>query len=110
MRWLGRVEYEEAWDLQKALWEGRVFGRTNDDYVLLLEHPHTYTVGRNGDGSNLTVPAAQLADLGATLHEVDRGGDITYHGPGQLVGYPIDRKSTRLNSSHTDISRMPSSA
>ncbi|GMQ97733.1 MAG: hypothetical protein BMS9Abin17_0233 [Acidimicrobiia bacterium] len=88
-RWLGRVSYEEAWDLQRALWEGRVTGRTSDDYVLLLEHPHTYTIGRNGDGSNLTIPASDLADIGATLHNVDRGGDITYHGPGQLVGYPI---------------------
>jgi lipoic acid synthetase len=88
-RWLGRVSYDEAWDLQKAIWEGRTTGRTVDDYVLLLEHPHTYTVGRNGDGSNLLVSDAQLASLGATAVDVDRGGDITYHGPGQLVGYPI---------------------
>ncbi len=88
-RWLGRVPYLEAWDLQRAIWEGRVAGRTADDYLLLLEHPHTYTVGRNGDGSNLTVPRERLAALGAAIHDVDRGGDITYHGPGQLVGYPI---------------------
>jgi lipoic acid synthetase len=88
-RWLGRVSYEEAWDLQKAIWDGRMSGRTDDDYVLLLEHPHTYTVGRNGDGSNLTVGLDELPALGATLVNVDRGGDITYHGPGQLVGYPI---------------------
>lgn len=88
-RWLGRVSYEEAWDLQKAIWEGRTSKRTQDDYVLLLEHPHTYTVGRNGDGSNLTVDPDHLASVGATLVDVDRGGDITYHGPGQLVGYPI---------------------
>ena len=88
-RWLGRVAYDEAWDLQKAIWEGKTTGRTDDDYVLLLEHPHTYTVGRNGDGSNLTVSAAELPNLGATVLNVDRGGDITYHGPGQLVGYPI---------------------
>ena len=56
---------------------------------LLLEHPHTYTVGRNGDGSNLTIGPKELPALGATLVNVDRGGDITYHGPGQLVGYPI---------------------
>ena len=89
VRWLGRVEYGEAWDLQRAIWEGKTIGRSDDDYVLLLEHPHTYTIGRNGDGSNLTVPARALAGMGATIHEVDRGGDITYHGPGQLVGYPI---------------------
>ncbi len=84
VRWLGRVEYDEAWDLQRAFWEGRTEGRSVDDYLLLLEHPHTYTVGRNGDGSNLisAVPDAEL-------RHVDRGGDITYHGPGQLVGYPI---------------------
>lgn len=88
-RWLGRVTYTEAWDLQRAIWEGRTTGRTDDDYVLLLEHPHTYTVGRNGDGSNLRIEKSLLPDIGATIVDVDRGGDITYHGPGQLVGYPI---------------------
>ncbi len=89
VRWLGRLPYAEAWDLQKALWEGRVGGRSTDDYLLLLEHPHTYTVGRNGDGSNLLIDDDELASIGAEIHHVDRGGDITYHGPGQLVGYPI---------------------
>ena len=89
IRWLGRLAYDEAWDLQKAFHEGRVTGRSRDDYLLLVEHPHTYTVGRNGDGSNLLVDPGRLETLGATLHAVDRGGDITYHGPGQLVGYPI---------------------
>ena len=88
-RWLGRVAYPEAWDLQKAIWGGSTSGRTEDDYLLLLEHPHTYTVGRNGDGSNLKVSRSRLDEMGATLLDVDRGGDITYHGPGQLVGYPI---------------------
>ena len=89
VRWLGRVEYDEASDLQQAIWEGKTLGRTPDDYALLLEHPHVYTVGRNGDGSNLTVSEAMVEGVGATLHHIDRGGDITYHGPGQLVGYPI---------------------
>ena len=89
-RWLGRLPYSEAWDLQKAFWEGRVEGRA-DDYLLLLEHPPVYTVGRNGDGSNLLVSEDALTGLGAELHHVDRGGDITFHGPGQLVGYPIIR-------------------
>ncbi|MGH9053015.1 MAG: lipoyl synthase [Acidimicrobiia bacterium] len=89
VRWLGRVPYQEAWDLQRALHEGRVSGRSADDYLLLLEHPHTYTVGRNGDGTNLLVSEGRLQELRAELHFVDRGGDITYHGPGQLVGYPI---------------------
>lgn len=89
IRWLGRLPYAEAWDLQKAFWEGRVGGRSSDDYLLLLEHPHTYTVGRNGDGSNLLIAEDELDSIGAEIHHVDRGGDITYHGPGQLVGYPI---------------------
>ncbi len=89
IRWLGRVEYDEAWDLQRAIWEGRVTGRIRDDYLLLLEHDHVYTVGRNGDGSNLLLAPEALEPLGAILRDVDRGGDITYHGPGQLVGYPI---------------------
>ncbi len=88
-RWLGRVPYAEAWDLQRAFWEGRVEGRSADDYLLLLEHPHTYTVGRNGDRSNMLVSDRRLAELAAELFFVDRGGDITYHGPGQLVGYPV---------------------
>ncbi len=89
VRWLGRLPYKEAWDLQRAIHEGRVEGRTADDYLLLLEHPHVYTIGRNGNGSNLLVEEAALTEVGAEIHRVDRGGDITYHGPGQLVGYPI---------------------
>jgi lipoic acid synthetase len=88
-RWLGRLPYAEAWDLQKAVWEGRVEGRTPDDYLLLLEHPHVYTIGRHGDRSNMLLPAERLDELRAEVFDVDRGGDITYHGPGQLVGYPI---------------------
>jgi len=89
IRWLGRVPYDEALDLQRAMWEGRSTGRSVDDYLLLLEHPHTYTVGRNGDGSNLKVDEETLQRIGANMVFTDRGGDITYHGPGQLVGYPI---------------------
>lgn len=84
VRWMGRLDYEEAWDLQRAFWEGRVEGRSHDDYLLLVEHPPTYTVGRNGDGSNLKTDSPP-----GEVHYVDRGGDVTYHGPGQLVGYPI---------------------
>lgn len=84
-RWLGRLPYQEAWDLQRAIHEGKVNGRTDDDYLLLLEHPPVFTVGRNGDGRNLLTPETR----GAEVHHVDRGGDITFHGPGQLVGYPI---------------------
>ncbi len=88
-RWLGRLPYAESWDLQKAFWESIVQGRSDDDHLLLVEHPHTYTLGRNGDGSNLLATPEQLVGLGAEYFEIDRGGDITYHGPGQLVGYPI---------------------
>jgi lipoic acid synthetase len=80
-RWLGRVPYREALSLQRALQAG---GR--DDYLLLLEHPHVYTLGRQADTAHLLVPPA---DVGADLEPADRGGDVTYHGPGQLVGYPI---------------------
>ncbi len=89
IRWLGRVPYGEALDLQRAMWDGRSTGRAGDDYLLLVEHPHTYTVGRNGDGSNLKIAEGELDTIGSELVFTDRGGDITYHGPGQLVGYPI---------------------
>jgi lipoyl synthase len=88
-RWLGRLPYEEAWDLQRAFHEGKVSGRTNDDYLLLVEHPPVFTIGRNGDGSNLLIDLDSLRSRGAEVHHIDRGGDVTFHGPGQLVGYPI---------------------
>ena len=80
-RWLGRVPYAEAWDLQQALAE-----RSDDDYLLLLEHGAVYTLGAHGDPAHVLVDPA---DVGAELVKVDRGGDVTFHGPGQLVGYPI---------------------
>jgi lipoic acid synthetase len=85
-RWLGRLPYAEAWDLQRAFHEGKVSGRTPDDYLLLVEHAPVFTIGRNGDLSNLLVARGEVD---ADLYHVDRGGDITFHGPGQLVGYPI---------------------
>ena len=89
VRWLGRLPYDEAWDLQRAVHEGRVTGRSEDDYLLLLEHPPVFTIGRHGDGRNVLTPSQRLAALGARVVDVDRGGDVTFHGPGQLVGYPI---------------------
>jgi lipoic acid synthetase len=80
-RWLGTVPYTEADALQRAL-----HARTSDDYLLLLEHPHVYTLGRNADLEHVLVPPASV---GADLVRCDRGGDVTYHGPGQLVGYLI---------------------
>ncbi len=88
-RWLGRLPYAEAWDLQRGIHEGRVKGRTADDYLLLVEHPPVFTIGRNGDSTNLLADREAVAAAGAEVFDVDRGGDITFHGPGQLVGYPI---------------------
>ena len=88
-RWLGRLPYDEAWDLQRAIHEGRVEGRAGDDYLLTLEHPPVFTVGRHGDAGNLLGSPDELAGQGAEVRFVDRGGDVTFHGPGQLVGYPI---------------------
>jgi lipoyl synthase len=96
-RWLGRLPYEEAWDLQRAIHEGRVIGRTGDDYLLLLEHPPTYTVGRFSSGSNALIDEEGAASIGAELFKVDRGGDVTFHGPGQLVGYPIVHLGSSLD-------------
>jgi lipoyl synthase len=81
IRWLGRVPYREAWALQRAM-----HSSSPDDHVLLLEHPHVYTLGKRADMRHVLVPPA---DVGAELVRTDRGGDVTYHGPGQLVGYPI---------------------
>ena len=80
-RWLGRVPYREADQLQRALHE-----RAADDYLLLLEHPHVYTLGTTADPAHVLVAPHTV---GAELVHADRGGDVTYHGPGQLVGYPI---------------------
>ena len=85
---LGLVEYGEGLRLQEDL----VAQRKADaipDTLLLLEHPRVYTLGRNAQRENLLITEERLAALGAQLYETDRGGDITYHGPGQLVGYPI---------------------
>jgi lipoic acid synthetase len=81
IRWLGRVPYREAWALQRAM-----HASSPDDHLLLLEHPHVYTLGKRADMRHVLVPPA---DVGAELVRTDRGGDVTYHGPGQLVGYPI---------------------
>jgi lipoyl synthase len=88
-RWLGRLPYAEAWDLQRAFHEGKAVGRTLDDYLLLVEHPPVFTIGRNGSDTNLLATQSAVREAGAEVHHVDRGGDITFHGPGQLVGYPI---------------------
>ena len=85
---LGLVDYGEGLRLQQELIAERKGGKIPDT-LLLLEHPHVYTLGRNAQRANLLISHERMAQLGAELFETDRGGDITYHGPGQLVGYPI---------------------
>lgn len=90
VRCLGRIPYQEAWEMQNRLVEVR--GRDQvPDQLLLLEHLHTYTLGSSGSDEHVLMPAAERERLGIDLLRVDRGGDVTYHGPGQLVGYPIVR-------------------
>jgi lipoic acid synthetase len=83
IRWLGRVRYRDALALQRGLWSA---GSQADDWLLLQEHPHVYTMGVRAKAEHVLVDPASV---GAELYEADRGGDVTYHGPGQLVGYPI---------------------
>jgi lipoyl(octanoyl) transferase len=90
VRRLGRLPYHQAWDLQKQLAAQRAAGEIPDT-LLLLEHPHTYTFGRSGHAENLLWDEAERQTRGVAVEWVDRGGDVTYHGPGQLVGYPILR-------------------
>lgn len=85
---LGRIDYNDAWNLQKRLAVARAENRIVDT-LLLLEHPHTYTLGRSAKVEHLLMREAERAEKGVRVVEVDRGGDITYHGPGQLVAYPI---------------------
>jgi lipoyl(octanoyl) transferase len=95
---LGLIEYKQAWDLQEKLHAEVVnrklakrYGHTEEakHYLLFCEHPHVYTLGRSGDEKNLLVDAKGLQKNEATFYKNNRGGDITYHGPGQIVGYPI---------------------
>lgn len=96
---LGQKDYKDTWDYQEKLFKGivdlKIHNRRNNDlqpttnYLLFVEHPHVYTLGKSGDLSNLLLSENQLAAKGATFYKINRGGDITYHGPGQIVGYPI---------------------
>lgn len=86
---LGRVPYHEAHALQRALADRRISGELDRDLLLLLEHEPTITLGRGTKASSLPLSAEALAQRGLTVAEVERGGDVTWHGPGQLVGYPI---------------------
>jgi lipoyl(octanoyl) transferase len=93
--YLGRVDYAEALRVQAELVELRTRGRI-ENTLLLLEHPPVLTLGRNAKRANILASDELLAARGVTLHEINRGGDVTYHGPGQLIGYPIfDLRSLR---------------
>ena len=82
------MPYLEAWELQLLLHD-EVAGGRGPDTLILLEHPHTYTLGRRGREDDILIEQSELDRLGIEVHHTDRGGEVTYHGPGQLVGYPI---------------------
>lgn len=106
---LGRKDYKETWDYQEALFQQtldlKIKNRSADtrmetpNHLIFVEHPHVYTLGKSGDIKNLLVSEQELAKKGASFYKINRGGDITYHGPGQIVGYPI----LDLDNFFTDI-------
>ena len=106
---LGLIDYKEAWDYQEKLFNEILDVKKNNrkenrqdptlSYLLFCEHPHVYTLGKSGDENNLLVNEDYLMSRGATFYKINRGGDITYHGPGQIVGYPI----LDLDNFFTDI-------
>nr|WP_321236004.1 lipoyl(octanoyl) transferase LipB [uncultured Psychroserpens sp.] len=106
---LGTKDFKDTWDYQEELFKGILdtkiknrredAGLETDNYFLFVEHPHVYTLGKSGDVSNLLLSESQLTQKGATFYKINRGGDITYHGPGQIVGYPI----LDLDNFFTDI-------
>lgn len=105
----GLVDYQEAWDRQEALFKKiiteKTANRTNetsfptDNYLVFVEHPHVYTLGKSGKAEHLLLDKSGLEEKQAAYYKINRGGDITYHGPGQLVGYPI----LDLDNFFTDI-------
>ncbi|WP_034061720.1 lipoyl(octanoyl) transferase LipB [Lacinutrix jangbogonensis] len=106
---LGTKDFKDTWDYQEELFKGIIdtkiknrredAGLETNNYFLFVEHPHVYTLGKSGDVSNLLLDEKQLTEKGATFYKINRGGDITYHGPGQIVGYPI----IDLDNFFTDI-------
>ena len=96
----GRIPYRRAWELQryaqnllieqkKQYRDGKISEKLQNDMLFFVEHPHVYTLGKSGNSANLLKTAAELKQINAEFIEIDRGGDITYHGPGQIVAYPI---------------------
>lgn len=106
---IGTQDFKVTWDYQETLFKAILdtkiknrredAGIETDNHFLFVEHPHVYTLGKSGDLANLLLSEAQLAEKGATFYKINRGGDITYHGPGQIVGYPI----LDLDNFFTDI-------
>jgi lipoyl(octanoyl) transferase len=106
---LGNKDFKATWDYQEALFKAildtkiknrrEAAGLETENHFIFVEHSHVYTLGKSGDMSNLLLSKAQLAEKGATFYKINRGGDITYHGPGQVVGYPI----LDLDNFFTDI-------
>jgi lipoyl(octanoyl) transferase len=106
---LGVKDFKDTWDYQEKLFQEilsiKISNRRNNlkektpNYLIFVEHPHVYTLGKSGDFSNLLLSEKALEEKGATFYKINRGGDITYHGPGQLVGYPI----LDLDNFFTDI-------
>jgi lipoyl(octanoyl) transferase len=95
---LGVKDFKETWEYQEKVFKGIVESKflkrqvpetVTENYFLFVEHPHVYTLGKSGAISNLLLTEKQLQEKGATFYKINRGGDITYHGPGQIVGYPI---------------------
>jgi len=109
VRNLGSKDYKETWDYQEQLFKDtldqKIRNRRQNEniatrnYLLLVEHPHVYTLGKSGDHANLLLSEEQLDKKNASFYKINRGGDITYHGPGQIVGYPI----LDLDNFFTDI-------
>jgi lipoyl(octanoyl) transferase len=109
---LGLKDYKDAWDYQEELFKTTIdikiknrresAGLLTPNYLLFVSHPHVYTLGKSGDISNLLLSETQLKSKGATFYKINRGGDITYHGPGQVVGYPI----LDLENFFTDIHKF----
>jgi lipoyl(octanoyl) transferase len=109
---LGLADYQQAWDYQEKLFQQLIAAKLNKrnaetavtiektiSYLLFCEHPHVYTIGKSGNEKHLLLNQNQLAEKNATYYKINRGGDITYHGPGQIVGYPI----LNLDNFFTDI-------
>ncbi len=90
---LQHIDYKEAWDYQEKLFSEIIEQKKQniiaDNYLLFCEHPHVYTLGKSGQPNNLLINDTFLKQINATYYKINRGGDITYHGPGQIVGYPI---------------------